>query len=449
MQSSFDQQISAAGLVPGDKLLVAVSGGIDSVVLLHLLHSVAAARRLQLSVAHLDHRIRPESVADADFVRRLCVDWGIPCVVESRDIPQLAVAQKISLEMAGRQARREFLLRQADQVGARLIALAHHRDDQVETFLLRLLRGSGVAGLAAMRPLRDCWWRPLLECSRDEILNYARQQQLEWVEDVSNVDTIYLRNRLRHQLLPQLRDVNPQLDRRLAELCRQLQVDDDYWRRQVAEILPSVTLASEDGLRLDRRSLLALPEALRVRVLREALRQVRGDIQRLEAVHLHAVTDLLSSERSQAQLDLPACWVARRYEQLWLRRRAAKRLPAYDLPLSVPGELQLPCGRSLRAQLRDEVTGESTWVAEFSLAGLKEPLRVRNWRAGDRFEPQGLAGSKRLKRLFSDQQIELEERLRVPLLVSGETILWVVGLRRSRRAPVVAKPGEILHLALR
>lgn len=448
MQACLEKQSIEAELKPGDTLLVAVSGGLDSVVLLHLLHDLSVRQRIALQVAHLDHQIRPESSADADFVRQFCTELGVPCVVGAVAVPELAAQQRLSLEMAGRQARREFLLRQADHVGARLIVLAHHRDDQAETFMLRLLRGSGVSGLAAMQVRRDRWWRPLLECSREQILDYALQYQLEWVEDASNVDPTFLRNRLRHQLLPEMREVNPQIDGRLTELCRQLQVDETYWQQQVAKNLSELIVSSEDGLRLARQQLLALPEALRIRVIREALRRVRGDLLRLESVHLRAVDELLRGERSQAQLDLPGCWVARRYETLWLRRQAAEPLAAYELPLSIPGDLQLPCGRILRTQLRDAALGESTLVAEFSADELVAPLRLRNWQPGDRFEPQRLAGSKQLKRLFGDQKVEREERSRVPLLVSGKTILWVVGVRRSCHFPAVASSGEILRLEL-
>lgn len=448
MQKTLERQIPAAGLEHGAPLVVAVSGGADSVVLLHLLHELADRYGLRLHVAHLNHQVRPEGSNDADFVRHLCAKLKLPCVVESVDVPVLAAEMGVSLEMAGREARRKFLLRHADRVGARLIAVAHHRDDQVETFFLRLLRGSGVAGLSAMQFRQDRWWRPLLECSREQILAYARRHKLGWVEDQSNSDPAFLRNRMRHQLLPQLREINLQFDERVSELCRQLRADELYWQQQVKVQLPALIVSTHDGLRLDRQKLLALPEALRIRVLREALRQVRGDLQRLEAVHLRAVSELLTGERSQAQLDLPGCWVARRYETLWLREQAPVKLKPYELSLPVPGELLLPCGRTLRAQLQAEPSGESATVAEFAWAGVAAPLEVRNWRPGDCFTPQGIDGHKKIKRLFGDLKVESEERSRVPLLLSAGEILWVAGLRRSSHASVAASSGEILRLEL-
>jgi tRNA(Ile)-lysidine synthase len=445
MLSVSESQIKSAGLQPGDTLLVAVSGGIDSVVLLHLLSACADRFDLHLQVAHLDHQLRPESADDAEFVRQLCAQLNIPFVLEAKDVAAYAEAEKLSLEMAGRQLRRDFFAQVAEDVGARLVALAHHRDDQVETFLLRLLRGSGVAGLSAMQTLDGFWWRPLLDCSREDILLYAKQQQLEWVEDASNADPQFLRNRVRHQVLGQLREINPQIDERVQELCRQLQVDELYWRQQSEERLQQVLLDSADGIRLDRQQLVVLPEALLVRVLRQAFKLLRGDLQRLEAVHLHAAIDLLNGSRSQSQLDLPGCWVGRRYEVLWLRLAAPERIH-YELELPIPGEIDLPDGRLLRASRIAEAGDETAGCVEFDLRQISEPLWVRNWQAGDKFCPAGMDGSKKLKRFFSDEKVELEERHRVPLLVSGEKLLWIVGMRRSALAAVTEKSTEILRV---
>lgn len=448
MQSVIEDQIKDVGLGAGDAILVAVSGGIDSVVLLHLLCEQAEKTGLRLYVAHLDHQIRSQGKDDAEFVRRCCAQLGLDCFISSRNVPELAADQGLSLEMAGREARREFLLRTAAEVGARLIALAHHRDDQVETFIFRLLRGSGAAGLASMPSLQGCWWRPLLGCSRKQIEDYALGHRLAWVEDASNTDLQFLRNRVRHRIVPELREINPGFEQRVVELCRQFGEDEVYWQQQVAAALPGLMIPSDDGMRLDRPGLLSLPAALRVRVLRAVLMQLRGDLQRIEAVHLRALDALLAGSHSQSQLDLPGCWAARRYEQLWLRRETPSILPAYELDLPVPGRLDLPCGRVIRAQLLAEPLGETATTAEFDLQQIDENLRIRSWHAGDSFSPQGMVGRKKLKRLFGDQKIELEERSRVPLLVAGDEILWVAGIRRSGLATLPSGSRQILRLEL-
>jgi len=431
-----------------ESLLVAVSGGIDSVVLLHALKSVSAELGIMLEVAHLDHQIRPESSADADFVQKLCVQWDLPCHVESCDVPALAGEDKISLEMAGRQARREMLLRVVGRMADGLIAVAHHRDDQVETFMLRLLRGSGQSGLSSMRIQQGLWWRPLLGCSREQIVAYARQHELSWVKDQSNSDPTFLRNRLRTQLLPQLVEINPQFYNRIAGLTGQFQREDDYWQEQVKENFTDLVVSRHDGLRLSRPALLQIHPALRIRILREALRQARGDLQRIESVHLQAIESLLVSQRSQAQLDLPGCWVARRYQTLWFRDVAPLLAESFALSLPIPGELELPDDRVLRASLQPEEEGESLNVTEYCFADLPQPLRVRSWRAGDQFEPSAMVGHKRLKNFFVDNRVELEQRLKTPLLVSGEKILWVVGMRRSRHAIAGHDKGPVLRVEL-
>ncbi len=429
-----------------ERIVVAVSGGVDSVVLLHLLQSLAESLELVLQVAHLDHQIRPESAKDATFVRDLCAQWEIPCHVEGCDVAALAEHNKISLEMAGRQARREFLQRIARDIGADLIALAHHRDDQIETFLQRLLRGSGISGLSGMAVVQGGWWRPLLGKDRQQILQYAEKHQLDWVEDESNQNVVFLRNRLRQEIIPQLREVNPDLTAGLGRLIRQIQQEEDYWAAEIEQRFPTFVISSADGLRLARKALVSAHPALRMRVLREALRRVRGDLQRIEAVHLQAIDELLCGSRSQAQCDLPRCWVARRYDSLWIRRDSPVKPEPYDLIVPLNGEVTLPDGRIVRTCAQVENEGESETVVEFALSALTQPLRVRSWHPGDQFEPLAMVGHKRLKRFFSDNRIELEARLTTPLLVSGETILWVVGLRRSRHAIANCGAGPVLRV---
>ncbi|WP_175498255.1 tRNA lysidine(34) synthetase TilS [Desulfuromusa kysingii] len=446
--SPLEQSILDSFPVGAKQLLVAVSGGVDSVTLLYALTRLSATLNVSLHAAHLDHQIRQESAADAVFVRDLCAQWNVPCDVESCAVADLAQQRKLSVEMAGRQARREFLQRLAVEVDADAISLAHHQDDQVETFMLRLLRGSGQSGLASMRVCQAIWWRPLLGCSREQILAYAQQHGLPWVEDQSNKNPKYLRNQLRHELIPQMLKINPSFKTQIAGLTQRIQVEEDYWQEQVVRQVNELALPCADGLRLGRDALLALHPALRVRTLREALQQVRGDLQRIEAIHLQAIEALLSGIKSQAQLNLPGCWVARRYDALWFRATAPELPSPFNLPLPLSGELELPDGRVLRTSTQDELEGESAWVTEYSLAALSQPLRVRSWLPGDRFVPSGMFGHKKLKSFFSDNQIEIEARLTMPLLVCGDTILWVVGARRSGCAVAGQGQGKVLRVEL-
>ncbi|MFO7767287.1 MAG: tRNA lysidine(34) synthetase TilS [Pelovirga sp.] len=435
-----------------DTLIVAVSGGVDSVVLLHLLDRIARSRSdrppLNLQAFHLNHQIRSEAAADARFVSNLCRQLNIPCHSVSRDVPALAKMEKVSLEMAGRKVRRELLQRLADQQGADLIALGHHRDDQVETFVLRLTRGSGLSGLAAMAERDGIWWRPLLNCSRRQIRDYARQQQLDWREDASNQDPTFVRNTLRMQVVPLLEKINPRLDERITELSRQIASEEDYWQRQLQETFPLMVVATQDGLRLSRIRLLDCHRALRLRLLREAVRQVCGHLEGVEAIHLRAISDLLDGPRSQAQLDLPGCWVARRYNHLWLRNDPPDPPVPFDLPVQIPGETYLPDGRKLVVTLVERPQAETRESVCFDLDASGSVMSLRNWQPGDRFAPLGMSGRKRLKRLFSDLHIEKEDRYRVPLLFSGRKLLWVVGVQRSRHAVAGLSSGRTARFEL-
>lgn len=448
-------RMKQADLAPDSCLLVAVSGGLDSVVLLDLLVRITQEFNYVLHVFHLDHQLRSQSCADADFVRHLCAGYGLSCRIEVADVQSEARQGGLSLEMAGRMLRRRRLLAFAETLGATRILLAHHRDDQAETFLLRLMRGTGTTGLQAMREYVSPWWRPLLGVSRQQLHDYARHRQLRWIEDQSNNDLQFLRNRVRHQLLPLMREQNPRISERLATLSRQLQQDEDYWQQQLALIWPRLVIkpSSQGGLsggcelRLDREYLLCQHPAMQVRLLRAALAQVRGNLQGINAVHLEALTGLLTAGRAQAELDLPGCWAARRYQALWLRRSAPEVLP-FDVWVYPGDSCTLPDGRRLCTQLETLSRGENSQRVEFDMDQLQFPLQLRCLHPGERFIPSGMKGHCRIKKYLIEHKIEKEQRRQLPLLLNQQQILWLVGLRRSALARVSESRQKILAVWL-
>ena len=433
-------------------IVVAVSGGVDSVVLLHLLRCIAvsrsAAHPLHLQVVHLNHQIRQEAEDDARFVEALCRQWNVPCHGMSCDVPALARKEGISLEMAGRVARRRLFRQVAERQGAELIALGHHRDDQVETLLLRITRGSGLSGLAGMAERDGIWWRPLLSCSRRQLLDYAKQHALKWCEDSSNKDTAFVRNALRLQVVPRLKEINPRLNERFFELGRQIASEEDYWQQQIDKHFPLLLVAEQDGLRLSRAGLLACHPALRLRLLREAVRRVCGTLDGIGAVHLRALDSLLDSSRCQSQLDLPGCWVACRYDDVWLRTHPPGLPVAFHLPVKIPGETLLPDGRRLVVTMVKRLEAESRDSIFVDLTVGGTDMFVRNWHPGDRIAPQGMTGHKRLKRIFAEMRVEKEDRHRIPLLFAGNDLLWIVGMRRSRHAAARPDTGMMARFDL-
>jgi len=432
----------------GGRILVAVSGGADSVALLCLLQALADRCSWTLEVAHLDHALRKESAGDADFVVKLAGSFGLPVHLERVDVKAYAEAHGLGLEEAGRELRRDFLLRVASLRGCARIALGHHQDDQAETFLLRLLRGSGPSGLAAMRPLAGPFVRPLLTFRREELVAYLAERQLPWREDHSNRDPSFLRNRVRHDLLPLLQDYNPRVTERLTDLCDILRSEEEFWQQQAAAALAACRLEGADGCRISRPGLLALHPALAARVVRLALEQVRGDLRRLTMAHISAILDLARSPVPQSELCLPQAWVGRRYDSLWLRRAAPPAAAPVRIELPGPGAYPLPDGRRLLVELDARGAGDSRDCVEFNAAAVTFPLIVRPWLPGDRFRPAGMSGSKKLQDLYVDAKLTREERAAQLLVVAGEDVLWLIGRRRSAMAWPQGPDEAVLRLTV-
>jgi tRNA(Ile)-lysidine synthase len=433
-------------VTPGDRVLVALSGGADSVALLHLLHGLAPAFSFSLHAAHLDHGMRPESPRDADFVGKLCAELEISLTVERIDIPALAEGRRMGLEETGREARRDFLRRTAAEQGCRVIALGHHRGDQVETFLHRLIRGTALPGLAVMRPKSGPFIRPLLPFSREQILKYLAGRGLTHIEDASNRDLAFTRNRIRHELIPLLQTFNPRVEEHLARLSGRIALEEDYRQGEEDRLLSALGRPGIEEVRLDRAGLAALHPALRARVIRRALERVRGDLRGISAVHIEDVGKMVTGGRSQAEIHLPGAWAACRYESLWLRQAPPPTPEPFAFTISGPGEYSLPDGRRLLVELVEEPQGETPAAVEFDASAVDFPLAVRSFRPGDRFRPAGMKGRKKLKDFFIDARIEKESRRRLPLVEAGE-ILWVAGVRRcSGRRPAHGK--TVLRLAI-
>ncbi|APG27445.1 tRNA lysidine(34) synthetase TilS [Syntrophotalea acetylenivorans] len=428
-------------------VLIALSGGGDSVALLHLLLQLAPFFSLRIQAAHLDHGIRAESGRDVDFVQQLCSEWQVPLTVERLDLPKLARERGQGLEEAGHELRREFLQRTADALGCDYIALGHHRGDQAETLLMRLVRGSGLTGLAAMRPLNDRLIRPLLTFSRKQVEDYLEAIGQAYLQDASNEDLYYTRNRIRHRVLPELTELNPRLGENLVALTQRISSEEDFWQQEVKETLGAVRTMDDRGLWLNRPALLDLHPALRARVLRQALQEVRGDLRGIGAIHVEAMEKLLEGTKPQAEAHLPGAWAGRRYERLWLRPIPPIMAAPFTIEVRGPGEVLLPDGRRMVFSIEAAPQGETPVVVEFPAQLVPFPLTVRSFRPGDRFHPDGAPGSRKLKKFFIDAKIDRETRAAVPLL-EGRQILWLAGLARCQQWACVEGEGPVLRVVV-
>jgi tRNA(Ile)-lysidine synthase len=448
-----------------NRLLVALSGGPDSVAILHALQRIRGRAGFQLAAAHLNHGIRgPESDRDERFVRELCGRLNIELVVE-----RAYGLRPINLEERARELRYEFLNRTADALKAQFIVLGHHRDDQAETVLLRLLRGAGVAGLAAMAELGPRrLMRPLLSLDRVAILAYLAAIGADYIVDSSNLDCGALRNRVRAGLLPQLtRDYSPGIARRLAELASEMREVDSFIEAEARRLLdqrliPAVGMSQNTSWRMDVRGFKSINRALACATLRELIRQGVGDLRRIDRVHIDAMCRLAIDENPSATLALPRGWRCRReYDMVVLEH--------YPLPIRSPaasaagrGEISLMLGanplsasgftltlRALAAQEPCFPTAPwhppNKFEAYFD-ASEAPVLTARCVRAGDRIQPLGLCGSRKIHDVFVDYKVTVASRSSWPLVVSDNKVIWIPGLVRSRVALVTSTSKKVLHL---
>ncbi len=441
---------------PGDRVGVAVSGGVDSICLLHILRSLPELA-LDLTVCHLDHGLRPASGQDAEFVQRVCACWGLPVFTARLEVRSFARANHLSLEMAARELRYAELRRMAGEHHLARVALGHQRDDQVETILLRILRGTGLEGLAGMAAAREdgLFVRPLLGVGRAEILAYARENGLSWTEDATNQETDILRNRVRHVLLPLLRaEYNPGVGRALLGLSALAREAVTHLDHDLSAAWPELGVRpTRGGVIFSASGIAALPPPLARMALRRLLAMAGGDPGRLSAAATGRIWEFARGAGG-SRLSVPGGFcLVRRHRHLFLGR-AGSVAPLVPRELAVPGETRLPDGRSIEAAwwpgnppAWSDVTREEAFLDGEALS---PPLIVRSRRPGDRFSPLGLGGTKKIKEALIEAKVPREEREAVPIVADGRgRVVWVAGLRMDERFRVTAATRRILRLALK
>ncbi len=426
-----------AQITPGDAVGIAVSGGADSVCLLHALADLRTALGIaRLHVLHLNHGLRgAESDADADFVARLAKSMNLDCVVE---LANLHDAGGTNLEQNAREARIDFFRRAMADSGLQRIATAHTRDDQAETVLYRLMRGSGTAGLSGIRPVtRDGRIRPLLDCSRAEVEEFLRSRGLSWREDQSNADRRFARNRIRHELLPLLeRDYSPAIREILAATAMVARDEEAWWEERTEEVFALTGRKKLTSVLFRTDELTRHPVALVRRLLRRAFAEVKGDLRSIDLAHVERVRALIDQTEGHGRVQIPGLDIMRSFE--WLRVAAPRvetRLQGdycftVDLtlretarfPMASTGGCMLLETRALVHTLPEGAYNEN--VDELDLAKLPPGLvELRNWHPGDEIELPGRPSVK-IKQLFQQHRIPLWDRHTWPVLESGGTIVW-------------------------
>ena len=452
-------------------LLLGVSGGPDSLYLLHVLDTLGYT----LIAAHVNHGLRPEADAEEHLVERFASQLGVKFISTRVDAHAYAEQHSLSIEEAARMVRYQYLFEQARARAASAVVVAHTADDQVETILMHLLRGSGLAGLQGMqvRMLPNPWSqhiplvRPLLATWRAEIMAYLEQHAILPATDRTNLDTTYFRNRLRHELLPYLEGYNPRIRANLLRMGQILQADYDFLMQQVEHTWQVNLAKQEPGLLAFHQSTFhQQPVSIQRYLLRKAIAHHYPSLRDIDFACIERGLQFLAENRVRGQVDLMVgLRLVCEGELFWVVSGQAE-LPSADFPalghpgvlnLDVPGELCLNDGWLIRAAtvadvpsaIQQSVSNLDHFQAWLDAAGLIFPLIIRSRKAGDRLHPLGMAGhSVRVSDLMINQKIPARARRTWPLVCSGDDIVWVPGCRQSEVAQVRLGSQSVIHLSL-
>jgi len=429
----------------GDKLGVAVSGGADSVCLLHALLDLRAEFGLSLAVLHVDHRLRgAESQADAQFVHQLAQELGAPFHLRTLDLD----LRHGNLEQEARRARYGFFRELIREGAVQKVAVGHTRSDQAETVLYRLLRGAGSAGLAGIHPVAD-WGlvRPLLEVTRQDVELWLRERGIPWRQDATNAEFRFDRNRIRHELIPRLEAKwNPGLQETLAQTADWAWEEEQYWRTQIRQRAADWVRFEENAALLDVVRLNTLPTAVARRLIREIVRQVKDDLLGVSFAHIEAIRDLAASLQGAGRRQIAGLEVFRSFNWLRFAKSGVPAAGNWEFSVTPPGRYVVPPGIIELELIRNDGVYNGSLNA---LDGERvcSPLVLRNWRAGDSYRRQGHAGVEKVTRLFQEHRIPEWERQSWPVIAAGGQVVWASEFGPAAGFAVNADSRTVLTIA--
>jgi len=444
----------------GEKLVVAVSGGADSVCLLHILVELQEKLKVKLHLAHLNHQLRDaESEADADYVSDLARKLGIPATIERREVKAYQKKMRLSPEEAAREVRYRFLTEVAGATGAKRVAVGHTQDDHIETILMHLIRGAGIRGMRGLQPYTE--WpsktgsliviRPLLEVSHQDTEDYCRRHQLDPRLDASNLSLSPLRNRIRQQLLPLLQSYNPGIAEALLRTGRIAGDDIDFLDKETAQLWNKIAQQEGEAIILDRKGIDRLPPTLQRYLLRASAERLLGSTKDIEMRHIEEMMGALGKPAGK-RLSLPGdLSFATGYDKYQLTTDLTDLSPFPKLEgevrLNIPGQTLLSGWRIEATIIKPkEMAEKDGFTAYFDLAKTGDKLIVRVRKRGDRFQPLGLSLPKKVGEFMIDAKIPQAWRQQVPIVCSPSQIVWVVGWRIDERVKVIRNTKQVLCL---
>lgn len=444
---------------PGDSVLAGVSGGPDSVALLHLLNRLKEELKFSLFAAHLNHMFRGEEAdSDARLVKNLAGQWQLPFLTERFDVPEYLKKSGLSPQQGAREVRYRFFEENAARLGANRVALGHHADDQAETVLMNLVRGAGIAGLSGIPPAREgVYIRPLLNARRKEIELYCHTVGIPYRLDCSNQKKVYLRNRVRLELIPLLEEkYNPAVVDSLNRLASIVRDEDEYLEGHARNALKDILISREEGkITLSIERMDHYPAAIKRRVIRAAYRELAGHGRPPAFEHVDRVLEMGLGGSYRGTIELPGgILLIKRYRLMeMINIKSPPPVTDYLYTLKVPGFTGIPeISRGILAEILEAEAADPHRLpseeALLDLDRLDGPLYVRRRRDGDVFSPLGMAGKIKLKKFFIGLKVPREQRDAIPIVTCGNDIVWVAGFRPGEPWKVTGKTRRCLHLVL-
>lgn len=466
-----EQTVTTYGMLkPRDSVLVGVSGGPDSVALFHVLLTLVSRFSLSLGVAHLNHCLRQnDSDKDAEFVASLAGRFDIPFYVHKADVRRYQLENKLSLEEAARRVRHTFLNKEAEKNRFNKIALGHHFDDNAELVLMNLFRGSGPLGISGIPPVRDGKIiRPLIQSSRSQIIAFLNQNGLKYISDTSNRDTRFLRNRIRHDLIPLLKtSYNPKISQSLNRLASIIRSEEEWIEDVIHPLFEKAAINIQDGqIALSVSILKGVHIAAQRRIIRKAISKIKGDLRRISFTHIDSAIDLVEYGPTYGNIDLPDCIRIQRKGDVLVFSREKNRLRfmdvksgraelfAFEYIIAKPEPIFI---KEISASVKftemgienlPDLCGSGQNTGFFDRDALSFPLVLRNFRHGDRFTPLGMTGTQKIKKFFIDKKVPRKERIRCPILLCRGKIIWVAGYRIDESVKVKPTTKNVLKVEL-
>jgi len=455
-----------------DRVLIGVSGGPDSVTLLNVLLSFKKRYNLSFFIAHLDHMLRgKESDEDVNFVKNLAQELGLPCEVKSCNLTEIARKEHLTLEEAAREHRYKFYLETVKKFKTNKIALGHNVDDQVETVLMRFLRGSGLEGLIGIPPVRGKIIRPLIECSREEIEEYCKENKIGYRVDSSNKEVVYFRNKIRLELLPLLsKDYNKNIKDTILRL-RSIISEVSAYLNQETELLfkEIVRKGNSEVAIIDLKKFTSLPLALKRRIIRKSIEVVKGNLYTISFRHNNEILELTEYQLGEKEIYLPDNLRAKKiYNKIIIYKKRISKDRTEEIPtpweydilipgkteiksLSIKVEIKTLDSAEIKSSLyfnRKKSKGEFLEFIDYNK--VKLPLKLRNRRSGDRFYPLKMKGLKKVKDFFIDNKIPKSHRDSIPILADSEDqIIWIVGMRLDNRVKVGSDTKKVFCIKIK